>query len=302
MQTLAGVQALSDLNAQFGVANRITFETRFGGPVAVLTTPAAFAVVAIQGAQVLSYVLNGQPDVLWRSPLAQLGTGKAVRGGIPVCWPWFGPHPVDAARPAHGFVRAAPWRVESTASGPAYCEISFAFDASTTSLWEHRAMALLTVRVGDELKVSLETLNTGDSTILLTQALHTYLAVGDITKAAIKGLDERMFIDQLTGEQRRQAGDVTISGEVDRIYFGTIDRVTVRDPAQARAIGAGKSGSASTVIWNPWIAKSERLGDMGTDGYRHMVCVETCNAGPDVETLAPGGRHHISQSLRVLPL
>jgi glucose-6-phosphate 1-epimerase len=288
---------LVNLNAQWAVPGAVHFEERYGGPVAVLEAAGCTAVVALQGAQVLSFIPRDNREVLWLSPVARLATSKAVRGGIPICWPWFGPAADDAKRPAHGFVRAAPWDVIATSKGAATASIRLGFDATTVdpALWPNRARAEVEISAGDNLTVAIGTENLGRAPFALTQALHTYLAVGDIARVAVEGLQGRPYIDQLTpGVRPVQSGPINFSGEVDRIYQATCDTVIVTDRANARRLTVAKSGSRSTVIWNPWEQKSARLGDMGEGGYVRMLCVETANAGDDVVTLAPGARHRLA--------
>lgn len=290
------------LNAGYAVKGAIDFAERWGGPVAVLNSAGSSAVVALQGAQVLSFVPKGAREVLWLAPSARLGTGKSVRGGIPVCWPWFADH-ADPGKPAHGFVRAALWRVLGARSRDDAGHIKLGFDATgiDPALWPFRADVTLDVELAAaSLKVTLTTISRGGTAIDLTEALHTYFAIGDISDISISGLENRAYIDQLDLVAKPvQAGSITFDAETDRIYYGTADTVVIGDSRLQRAIHIGKSGSDSTVVWNPWIEKSERLGDMGHQGYRRMVCVETCNAGPDVVTLAPGARHSLVQELSV---
>lgn len=292
------------LQQQFGVPGAVRFEMHNGGPVAHLTAAGGTAVVALQGAHVLSYVPAGGSEVMWLSPIATLGTAKAVRGGIPICWPWFGPHP-DAAKPAHGFVRTALWQVVETSSQSDEALIALAYDsaAADASLWPHRAQARLEVSLGSALRVSLTTQNIGETPFALTQALHSYLAIGDISQVSVTGLDGCAYIDKLEPDSRPvQTGEVSISAETDRIYFGTRDPVVLYDRLLNRTLHITRGGSSSLVVWNPWIAKGERLGDLGPEGYRRMLCLETCNAGPDVVMLAPGASHHLQQILNLGPL
>ncbi|MEQ1653371.1 MAG: D-hexose-6-phosphate mutarotase [Hyphomicrobium sp.] len=302
---LAGADVRA-LEARFGRAPGVHFEMRYGGPVAVLSACGSTAVVALQGAQVLSWRAAGQSDdTLWLSPQAQLGTGKAVRGGIPVCWPWFGAHLVDAAKPAHGFVRAAPWRVTGSATSATRARLVLSFDTAgiATDLWAPRANVEIEFTVGETLMIALSTDNLSAQPFDVTQALHTYLAVGDIGGVAISGLDGRTYIDQLDlAAQGVQSGAIRIEREVDRIYQATPDDVVVSDLSLGREIRVAKSGSLSTVIWNPWIEKAARLGDMGDEGYRRMVCVETANAGRDVVTLAARARHRLVTEISVRSL
>jgi glucose-6-phosphate 1-epimerase len=290
------IAAAADLDARWGRSGSVMFGEQFGGPVAVLYAAGASAVIAIQGAQVLSWIPNDAAEALWLSPSAQLGTGKAVRGGIPICWPWFGPHPDDAAKPAHGFVRAAPWQVTGSAASHDRARLVLGFDATRIdpALWPHRAFAEVEITLDQNLTVALTTANTGSTPFALTQALHSYFAVDDIADVAVTGLAGRRYIDQLDHSTRPVAtGEIHIKGEIDRIYQATAEDVVLIDPSLGCRIRVAKTGSLSTVVWNPGPDKAAHLGDMGVDGHRRMVCIETANAGDDVVTLAPGARHRL---------
>ena len=292
---------LPALEARWGRAPGVRFEQRFGGTVAVLEVAGSVAIVALQGAQVLSWRCHAHhDDVLWLSPVAKIGTGKAVRGGVPVCWPWFGPHPEDAKKPAHGFVRTANWRVTGSAASAVRSRLVLSFDmaAIDTTLWPWRAQAEIEITLTDKLTIALSTSNLGPQPFALTEALHTYLAVGDIAEVSITGFEGRTYIDQLDRNARRvQSGAVQFAGEVDRIYQDVVGGVLVTDHRLGREISVSKTGSRSTVVWNPWNLKAERLGDIGSDGYRRMLCIEAANAGDDVVTLAPGARHRIATEI-----
>ena len=301
--------ALSALNERFGREGAIRFEKRFGGDVAVLRCLGGTAVVAVQGAQVLSWIPSGGRDVLWLSPLAALGTGRAVRGGIPICWPWFGPASAAAGgavpaqlKPTHGFVRAAAWDVVESSANDREVKLRLSFDATgiDPALWPHQAMCEIEVILDNELIVSLVSKNVGTSPFDLTQALHTYLAVADVAEIVLGGLDHSTYIDKLQpGPINVQHGAIQVTGEIDRIYQGCPQTVQVVDRGYARVINVAKIGSNATVIWNPWVERSARLGDMGADGYRAMICVEAANAGQDVVTLAPGARHQLVSRLSI---
>ena len=306
-----------ELNARFGTSGAVQFKEQLGGCVVHLNASGNTAVVAMQGAQVLSFCHHALGEVLWLSPIARLGTGKAVRGGIPICWPWFGPHPEGiSAAPAHGFVRAQPWSVEEARGDEheAHIILSFEVDPEVIgAIWPHATKLKLCVRLAETLQMSLTTenagatstgamntgaMNTGATSFNLTQALHTYLRVQAIEDVRVNGLEDRDYIDQLQhGSVHRSADPIVITGETDRIYQNTTDTVSVHDHAGGRIIKIAKGGSHSTVVWNPWIEKSARLGDMGEEGYRHMLCVETANAGRDVVTLHTGERHTLSLEL-----
>lgn len=274
-----------------------------GGPVVVIEGPGSRCQVALLGAQVLSFVPASGEDLLWLSPLARLDTGKPVRGGIPICWPWFGPHPADSALPAHGLVRTKPWTLSHTTVGEdGAVTIALGPEGDLPRPWGELQVGVEIV-AGAALKVSLVTRNNGEEASVVSQALHAYFKVGDIARAQIDGLGDREYIDQVGGNGlKRQLGLVTIASETDRVFIDTSDPVTVIDPTFARRIRINKSGSDSTVVWNPWIGKAARLGDVGAEGYRNFVCVEPANAGPNRIVIPPGGTHVLSALMSEAPL
>jgi glucose-6-phosphate 1-epimerase len=283
---------LASLNERFGIDGELVFVVgHHGAEVARVTNAAGTAEIALQGAQVLTWAPAGQPAVVWLSPAAKFAAGKSLRGGAPVCWPWFGPHPDDPAKPGHGFARNLDWEVvaaERTAAGTRLV-LGFTPGAAQQALWPYQATLELAVTAGERLAMELETRNTGTIPLSITQALHTYFHVGDIASARVEGLDGCEYIDKVEGgARRRQAGAITIDGEVDRVYLGCPGEVAIVDEALRRRIRIAKGGSHSCVVWNPWAEKGAKFGDMGEDGYRRMLCVETTNAGDDVVTIASG--------------
>lgn len=284
-------------------------ESPWGGPVVRLTAPGGTAEVALQGAQLLSWQPRGEAPAIWMSPMERLGrpaaSPKPVRGGTPVCWPWFAQHPQDAAKPAHGFVRTRPWSIaaQERSGDEVGVRLSTATTAADRGLWDGAASLEMTVTLGTGLSLALATTNKGQQAIALTQALHTYFAVGDIGDVEIEGFDGQVYIDKLDGNARKpQAGAITFAAEVDRIYDAHAGSAVIVDRGLGRRIVVSKSGSRSTVVWNPWSGKAARLGDMGPDGWRRMVCVETCNAGGDIVHVAPGARHMLIANYRITAL
>lgn len=291
------------LNARHGIPGRLAFAARFGGTIAELRHEGASVVVAVQGAQVLSYEPEGCGEVLWLSPQARLDTGKAVRGGIPVCWPWFGPHPGGGGQPAHGFVRTRNWHVvEGLERGQGVgLRLALTSQDLTAASWREDVSVEVVVQLDDHLDVALVTQNFGHEALTITQALHTYLRVGDIDAVTIDGLQNTPFIDQLAmGSIKRETHALRITQETDRIYQDSEGPVTLCDAVLGRRIVISKTQSRSTVVWNPWIEKSARLGDMGALGYRHMVCIETANAGSDAAVIAPGHSHALTANIRAV--
>jgi len=283
---------LAGLNERYGIDGELLFALgHHGAEVARITNAGGTAEIALQGAQVLTWAPAGQPQVVWLSPEAKFVAGKSLRGGAPVCWPWFGPHPSDAQKPAHGFARNLDWQVVASERVPEGTRLVLGFlpGEAQSGLWPYRSELELAVTVGERLGLALTTRNSGNLPITITQALHTYFHVGDIAAARVEGLDGCEYIDKVDGGARRhQAGAVQIGGEVDRVYLGCPGEAVIVDDALRRRIRIGKSGSRSYVVWNPWAEKGAKFGDMGDDGYRQMLCVETTNAGDDAVTIEPG--------------
>jgi glucose-6-phosphate 1-epimerase len=292
--------SLETMNATWGLPGRIDVShSPLGGPVVTISAPTGTAVVALQGAQLLGWIPSGHDPVIWLSPVERLGTAKAVRGGIPVCWPWFGPHSADATKPAHGFVRTRMWMIEGagvTATG-AWVTLGLQTTAQDVALWPHSARAQLRVVLDQQLEVSLTTTNTGDTPFALSQALHTYFNIGDIANIEVTGFDGETYQDKLDDSRRcHQSGAIVFLGEVDRIYdaHAANSFASINDQRLRRRITIQQSGSRSSVVWNPGPAKASRLADMGPEGWRRFVCVETTNAGDDVLRLGAGETHQVS--------
>jgi glucose-6-phosphate 1-epimerase len=287
------------LNDQFAIAQHITFASTAGGlPVAEIRNSYAAASVALQGGHVIAFQPHGQQPVLWVSSLSAFEPGKTIRGGIPVCWPWFGSHPTDPSKPFHGFVRAAMWQVRGTSVGPADAtEIRLGLTESENSLeiWPHAFDLEIVVTVDARLRVELIARNSGDQPFVSGGALHSYYTVGDVRRIAIGGLDGCDYLDKVEGFKRKQQhGLVTIEGETDRVYLDTAAACVIEDPALDRRIGIAKAGSRTTVVWNPWAEKAKQIADFDDQEYLSMVCLETANADRDVATVAPGGEHRLS--------
>jgi D-hexose-6-phosphate mutarotase len=295
------------LNAQFGIDGQLSFRDDASGLViAEISNPQATASLCLQGAHLMTWQPGSQSvPVVWLSRDAKLAAGKSIRGGVPVCWPWFGPHTANPQWPGHGFARTVPWQlIEATALPDGRTRLAFEIVQSeaTRAQWPHPSTLRNTITVGQELEVQLATRNTGESAFELGQALHTYFQVGDVRRVTLHGLAGCEFIDKVEGgAHRRQEGPVAFSGETDRIYLGTAGCCEIRDAALQRSILVTASGSRSTVVWNPGREKADKMGDFGPDGHLGMVCVETANAAEDVITLRPDEEHVMAAQYRLLP-
>ncbi len=299
--------SIQDLNARFAIADQVSFVAGPGGfPVVSVRNAHADATIALQGADVTGFQPHGREPVLFLSRHAVYAPGKAIRGGIPICWPWFGPHPTDPTKPDHGFARTRPWSVRDTTAmpdGATRMRLGLTDDAETRALWPHAFALELTVTVGATLEVALVARNTGQEPFVYGGALHSYFRVGDVTAITIPGLEETAYVDKVDGGRSRvQQGSITIVGETDRVYTETAASCVIVDPTLGRRVTVAKEGSRSTVVWNPWRDKARRLADFGDDEYTEMVCVEVANAGGDIVMVAPGGEHRLGTTIGVTTL
>lgn len=303
MTFLISDTAASDLNRRFAIADFLAFEDIAEGfTVANVTTRFATARIALQGAHVMTYQPAGHAPLIWVSKLAKFAPGKSIRGGVPVCWPWFGAHASNAQFPGHGFARTVPWQLVEARLLPDHrmrLEFELIHSAATQAQWPHASTVRNIVTIGPELEVELATTNTGTAPFELGQALHTYFEIGDIRKTTISGLEGCEYLDKVDGGAgKAQHGAIAFSLETDRIYLGTRGHCEIHDPVLNRRILITSTGSHSTVVWNPWTEKADKMGDFGPDGWTGMVCVETANAATDVVTLAPGDTHRMAAQYR----
>lgn len=300
MQT-TDIQALND---SFGIRDHISITSGVDNRIqAQIRNSFANATINLYGAQVLTFQPHNQKPVLWGTPPAPIETGKAVRAGIPICWPWFGPHPSNPEMPAHGLVRTAHWNILSTAvQTDGATQIRMRLDNSnlTQINWQAKFDLRCVVTVGSSLTVELIMRNPGQAPYTCTGALHSYFAISDISTIRILGLEDTAYIDKVDGDQRKQQhGPISFDGETDRIYLDTTAACVIDDAGLQRRIVVEKSGSRTTVVWNPGSEKSKRFADLQPDDYVRFVCVETANAADDTITVAPGGEHRLITTISV---
>lgn len=289
------------LNNEFALhaaINNLHFKTGKGDiPVVVIKNNQATATISLQGAHLLSWIPKGEEEVIWLSEDAKFAAGKSVRGGIPVCWPWFGAHETNSDYPAHGFARTTNWQVlgiEVLAYGSTRISFTTQPQAETEAMWPAETTVLFQISIGKKLEMELTTHNNGSKPITISQALHTYFNVGDVSKVLLHGLDDTRYLDKLDEfKRKRQHGPLYFSEEVDRIYLDTTNTCVIEDKALKRNIVITKCGSHSTVVWNPWQETASKMGDLGEQGYKKMLCVESSNAAEDTVTIEPGKMHQL---------
>ena len=292
---------LQQLNDDFGFNtehNHVHFKTGEGDiPLIEVQNKYASAIISLQGAQLLSWIANGQEEVIWVSDDAKFAPGKSVRGGIPICWPWFGAHESNPDFPAHGFARTTMWPIvsaEALDNGSTRITFSTKPQVENEAMWPAETSVLYLLTIGEKLEMELITNNNGAEPITISQALHTYFNVADVSNVLLHGLDDTRYLDKLDDfKHKNQHGPVTINEEVDRIYLNTTSDCVIEDKTLKRNIIIIKCNSHSTVVWNPWQETASKMGDLGKDGYKKMLCVESCNAAEDAITIEPGKKHHL---------
>ena len=291
------MDTLSRLNADFGHAGAIAFELIDAAPMCWLHGSGGRALVSLQGAQVLNWRHHSQGEMLWWSPLSPPGRGSAIRGGIPICWPWFGPHPTDRSQPQHGLVRTVDWSVAAagSSSGASYLELALTHFAAGSS-----AELRLRVEVAARLKVELNVLNTGDNALTVTEALHTYFAVQDVGSVALAGLEGCSYRDRTASDQIRVLdGLLVVDGETNAHFDETPDRLRLIDKGRDHVIEIERLGGRSTVVWNPGPG-ARAMADVVLGGERGFLCVESGNIGSSAVTIPPGCSHHLGVRYSIL--
>lgn len=284
---------IETLNSLYSHAGYVTFkEGPNAFPIALITTPHATAAITPYGAHLLSYrSTSDSNDLLFLSDNAIFKEGTAIRGGVPICWPWFGPDPQKLGRTDHGLARTRMWDVISTdLLADQECAITFNLSDTpeTYALWPYHFQLTLKLTVGKSLTLELTTHNLGDTPMKLTQALHTYFSVGDITQTRITGLEGFTYTDK-TDESREkpQKDAIHIDDETDRVYPFDGGEIILYDDALNRNIRIKSEGSRTAVVWNPWIQVCEQKADLASEDYKKMVCIETANTGDEIITLQP---------------
>ncbi|MDJ0757097.1 MAG: D-hexose-6-phosphate mutarotase [Ardenticatenaceae bacterium] len=260
----------------------------------------AAAEIYLHGAHLTRYERPDEHPLLWLSPQAVYQPGKAIRGGVPLVWPWFGPHPTDPSKPQHGLARVSTWEIkhiEPLRDGATEVVLTLGDSDASRTLWPHRFSLKMSFVIGRTLHMSLTTTNLDVHTVTVGCALHTYFSISHVAQVSIQGLDGKRYLDQLDDMKiKNQEGALRINQEVDRIYLESGGVLSLFDQAWNRKIKltTDPQVSNSTIVWNPWIDKAAKMADFDDEGYQHMVCIETANAADDVRSIEPGERHTLT--------
>ncbi|NRP52096.1 MULTISPECIES: D-hexose-6-phosphate mutarotase [unclassified Marinobacterium] len=262
-----------------------------------LTFKSDLAIISLSGGHILSYQSNGE-ERLWMSPKANLETGKSIRGGIPVCWPWFGAHPSDESKPAHGFARTSIWTLVDAQDHEEFASVTLGLENSVANpLFPYDCSLAIKVTLTDKLSVELITTNLGNQPIEITQALHTYLPISDLDNARIAGLRGLEYADKLKDFARatEDRDSVDLKEPTDRVYFDDSNCLILNDKNQETRIY--KQNSGTTVVWNPGKETAKNMADIGAENYRGFLCIEAANAMEDKVRIEPGESFTLRQGI-----
>jgi glucose-6-phosphate 1-epimerase len=300
---MAAAQTIAELDKRFGIPGAARVLEGNGGLAKVSVSSAGIAgEMYLLGAGVTAWKPAGAEEVLFVSAASKWTDSRAIRGGVPICFPWFGNKADDPKAPAHGFVRAKAWEIESVTRAEDAVTVSLftGSDEGTKKMWPADFRLAHRATFGPELSMELEMTNTGAAPLRFEEALHTYFRIGDIARACVRGLAGIHYIDKTDGNREKtQQGDVEITAETDRVYLDTRGAVELEDAALRRRIRVSKENSMATVVWNPWVAKAKAMSDFGDEEWKQMVCVETCNVAKHAVTLRPGEKHRMKATVRV---
>jgi glucose-6-phosphate 1-epimerase len=258
-------------------------------------------VVAMLGAQVLSWRAP-DGDVLWTASKAAYESGKPVRGGVPLVFPWFGDHPTDGKLPAHGFVRNREWQLVHANEGPEVV-LETASDDATLAMWPHAFRLRLSVSLSTSLRLMLMVENTGERPFPFEAALHTYFGTGDVEKATVHGLEGVAYTESAAAPETSwdPKKPLAFRAETDRIFQGVPAELELRAPALSRVVTLTTRDAKSAIVWNPWPAKTAKLSQMAADDWRTFCCIETANVRENAVKLGPGEVHRMSLSIACKP-
>ena len=296
-------RGISEADRRFEIPGIARIVDGNGGlPKVSVSSPEAAGEMYLHGAHVTSWKPAGGEEVLFLSPRARWEDGRAIRGGVPVCFPWFGDKADDPKAPAHGFVRTKAWQLQSIAQAGSAVTVSMSTesDENTQKWWPAEFRLVHRATFARELSLELEMTNTGRTPLRFEEALHAYHRVGSIEAARVRGLDTVHYLDKTDSDREKvQQGAIIVDSETDRVYLDTADAIELEDPALHRRTLVSKQNSRTTTVWNPWVRKAHALSDLGDDEWREFICIETCNAGEFAVALDPGQQYTMKAVVRV---
>jgi glucose-6-phosphate 1-epimerase len=297
---------ITELDRRFGIPDIARLCEGDGGlPRVDITSPLARGEMYVHGAHVTSWRPSGNDEVLFLSTKSRWEEGQAIRGGIPICFPWFRSKADDPHAPAHGFVRTTTWQLYSIVENNAGVAVTMFIesDERTRRWWPAEFRLVYRVNFGSQLRLELICINTGKRPLHFEEAMHTYNRVGDIGAVRLLGLAGTRFLDNTdSNKEKTQLGDVTVPSQTDNAFINTQNAVDLLDPKMRRRIRLHKVNSSTTVVWNPWQEGASKLRDLGDGEWKQFLCVEASNIMGAAVTLAPEQEHTMSAVLSAATL
>jgi len=291
------------LNQNFGIKNQVEFFNLNDTFAAVrITNNSAISEISLYGAHVMSFVPKGQKDILWMSPNCIYQEGTPLRGGIPICLPWFSAHPTDTTKPMHGFVRLNTWNVLETKAiddNTTCIKLGIKSNENTKKLWNEDFETELLVMVGKKLEVKLTYINLSKNDVTISCALHSYFSIGNNDTTCIEGLLETDYLDNLENQKQKKQTEklLNIDKEINRRYINTTNDCLIHDKELGRIVRVAKQNSNASVVWNPFSETIKTMKDLPHEGYKSFVCIEAANINTDARTLKPNEKHELTTIL-----
>jgi glucose-6-phosphate 1-epimerase len=299
------LEAVADLDRRFGIAGKARVISGNGGlPKVVVSTANARGEMYFHGAHVTSWAPRDADEVFFLSPNSFWQDGHAIRGGVPVSFPWFGDKADDSTAPAHGFVRLSAWQLESIELVGDDVAVSMFTESGeeTRRWWPVDFRLLCQATFGIQLKIELAVTNTGVGSFSFEEALHSYFRVGNVETVSVQGLDSTRYIDKTNRRiEMEKRGELRVTSETDSVYLNTNHELKLMDPTLKRQLTVHKENSQTTVVWNPWAEKSQTLSDLGRAQWKNFICIESSNVDPYVVHLDSGQRHTLATRFQVAP-
>ena len=294
---------LTQLNEHFGISGVLTFSATASGLIhADITAPHAIATVYLQGAHVTAWQPKRQQPVIFVSRKSDFVPGKPIRGGVPIAFPWFANRHDGKMGPSHGFARIQDWTLAFAALAGDDLHMTFTLGPTEISrnLGYDNFRLAYQLTIGRTLTMQLTVVNDANTPLLFEEALHTYYAVEDIHEVSVTGLEAVTYLDKNDNLQaKQQQGAITITGPTDRVYLNTASTCILHDSGSKRRVTVAKTGSNTTVVWNPWESGAQKLPDLEPTEWHEFIAVETVNAAANAVTLAPGAKHVMEARISV---
>jgi len=286
---------LTQLNEHFGIPGILAFRATKSGLVrAEITTPHATATVYLQGAHITVWQPKDQQPAIFVSRKSDFQPGKPIRGGVPIAFPWFAARHDGKTGPSHGFARIQEWTLAFAGLAGDDLHMTFTLGPSEISRslgFDHFRLAYQ-LTIGKMLTMELAVANDATVPLLFEEALHTYYAVSDIHEISVNGLEGVTYLDKNDNLQsKQQHGAIVITEPTDRVYLNTASTCILHDAASKRSIRVAKTGSNTTVVWNPWESGAAKIQDLDPTEWHEFIAIETVNAAANAITLAPGATH-----------